>query len=244
VGCGGMVSEKHVYAKWLDIQSPCPYLPDRDALMEYAIVDQMTSEEYAEWIDEHWRKMGRVLFRPQCVGCRACQPIRVLVSKFEPRRVHKRIMQMNEHLELRISRSQVSREQVDLMSRYEVSREEAVGWPPSHSPPGNFLRMLVASPLPVMQYCLYEDDRLVAFCIVDELPDGLSAVNSFWEPTLKKRSLGVYTILSLIYEAKRRNLPHLYLGYYVAGCRSMQYKAQYYPSEILTADGGWQPFKS
>lgn len=238
-----MVSEKNVYAKWKDIQSPCSYLKDRDALMEYALVDRMTSEEYAGWINEHWRKMGRVLFRPQCIGCRACQPIRVVVQKFEPRRIHRRIISANADLELRVNCAEVTREHVELMKRYGAAREEEVGWPPSQGSPANFLRMLVGSPLPVFQFSLYLSEQLVAFCIVDVLPDGLSAVNSFWDPTMKKRSLGVCMILSLINEAKRQDLPYIYLGYYVEGCRSMEYKGQYYPSEILTADGAWVPFR-
>ena len=39
---------------------------------------------------------------------------------------------------------------------------------------------------------------------------------------------------------RRRGLPHVYLGYYVAGCRSLAYKAHYRPHEILALDGRWR----
>lgn len=238
-----MAPKNPVRAQWLDILKPCPYLPEQTALMEYAIVDRMTTEQYADWINDRWRKMGHVLFRPQCQSCRACQPIRVLAAHFQPRRIHKRIIQANAHLQMEFRKAEVTQEQVDLVDRYELSREETVGWPPSRSSKDESLRALAGSPLQVFQLCLYEQERLVAFCIVDVLPDGFSAVNSFWDPALMKKSLGVYVILCLISEAKRLNLPHIYLGYYVAGCRSMEYKARFYPSEILT-ERGWEPFRS
>ena len=40
-----------------------------------------------------------------------------------------------------------------------------------------------------------------------------------------------------------RRLPHLYLGYYVAGCPSLEYKAGFLPNEVLGPDGAWHPFR-
>jgi leucyl-tRNA---protein transferase len=38
-------------------------------------------------------------------------------------------------------------------------------------------------------------------------------------------------------------LPHLYLGYHVAGCRSLEYKANFRPNETLGVDGKWRTFR-
>lgn len=236
-----MVSDKHIRARWKDVVSPCPYLKDRNAIMEYAVVERLTSAEYSEWLDGNWRKMGPVLFRPQCVTCWACESIRVLALQFQPRRIHKRVMRANADLQMRISPFEVTLDHIKLVDRYEHYRQETVGWSKGGSNALQVLQGLVSSPLPVLQLALYDGDKLVAFCVVDQLPDGFSAVNSFWAPELENRSLGVYVILSLIEEAKRRNFPYVYLGYFVAGCRSMKYKGNYHPAEVLTAQG-WQPF--
>ena len=37
------------------------------------------------------------------------------------------------------------------------------------------------------------------------------------------------------------NLPHLYLGFWIEGCRAMEYKSNFRPSEILHPDGSWRP---
>jgi arginine-tRNA-protein transferase len=76
-------------------------------------------------------------------------------------------------------------------------------------------------------------DRLVMVALVDVLPRSLSAVYTFYDPALRKRSLGVYSVLRQIDLARTRALPHVYLGYWVEGNASMRYKARYQPHEIL-----------
>ena len=56
------------------------------------------------------------------------------------------------------------------------------------------------------------------------------------------RSLGTFDILSLLASARERGLPHVYLGYYVAGCQSMEYKRKFRPNEVLRPDGTWEAF--
>jgi arginyl-tRNA--protein-N-Asp/Glu arginylyltransferase len=49
-------------------------------------------------------------------------------------------------------------------------------------------------------------------------------------------------VLSLLDEAGARSRPYVYLGYYVAGCGSMEYKAHFLPNQILAPDGQWHDF--
>jgi arginine-tRNA-protein transferase len=51
-------------------------------------------------------------------------------------------------------------------------------------------------------------------------------------------------VLCVIDEAARRRLPHVYLGYHVVGCRSLEYKARFVPNETLGPDGIWRPFRT
>src|SRR2546430_17596829 len=62
---------------------------------------------------------------------------------------------------------------------------------------------------------------LVAACLTDLLGDGLSMVYSFYVPGEQSRSFGTYMILDHVERARRLGLPHVYLGYWIAGSRKM-----------------------
>ena len=70
---------------------------------------------------------------------------------------------------------------------------------------------------------------------------GLSAIYFYYDPDVRHRSLGTYNVLSVIDAARARQMPHAYLGYYVAGCRSLEYKARFRPNEVLDGSGMWTP---
>ena len=82
--------------------------------------------------------------------------------------------------------------------------------------------------------------RLVGVGIVDEVPGALSAVYFFWDPEHAPPSLGVAQIVWMLEEAAARGLDYVYLGYWVAGCGSLAYKARYRPHEVLVGAPGLQ----
>jgi arginine-tRNA-protein transferase len=99
----------------------------------------------------------------------------------------------------------------------------------------------VANPFPAEEWSYRLDGELVGLGHVDALPVGLSAIYFVHDPDLHRRGLGTWNILCMIDEARRRGLPHVYLGYWVADCPSLSYKANFRPHEILGAEGRWHP---
>jgi arginine-tRNA-protein transferase len=79
--------------------------------------------------------------------------------------------------------------------------------------------------------------ELLAVALTDVLADGLSMVYSFFESDQADRSPGTFMILDHIARARRMGLPYVYLGYWVAGSRKMDYKGRFRPQERLTAEG-------
>ena len=81
-------------------------------------------------------------------------------------------------------------------------------------------------------------DQLLAVAVTDLLADGLSAVYTFFDPTIPKRGLGAYSVLWQIGEARTRGLQWLYLGYLIEQTGKMRYKVSYQPQQRLIK-GRW-----
>lgn len=230
---------------YVSAPGPCGYLHEQTSSLEYEQVGVLSRAEYQDRLLQGWRRFGHVLFRPRCAACSACQSVRVVVDGFRPDRSQRRVRKTNDGaVLLRIGRPSVSPDKLALYDCYHAFQAQAKDWPdhPAKDAP-EYVASFVLNPFPTEEWCYYLDDRLVGVGYVDVLPEGLSAIYFFYEPDERRRSLGTWNILSLIDRAARRHLPHVYLGYYVARCRSMEYKARFVPNEILGTAGAWQAFK-
>ena len=224
--------------------SPCGYLPDRHSRLRYEIVTSLSPAEYLVRLQHGWRRFGFSLFRPECASCRECRSVRVPVASFQPDRSQKRAWAANARdLRLEIGLPAITREKLDLYDRFHLHQTESKGWP-EHGPkdPDDYIESFVENPFVTEEWCYYLGERLVGVGYVDRLPEGLSAIYFYYDPAERDRSLGTFNVLSVIRNARESNLPHVYLGYYVAGCRSLEYKGRFRPNEVLGPDGEWIPF--
>lgn len=231
--------------RFLDHPRPCPYLPDRDKRLENELIVELSAAEYVEKMDEGFRRFGRVLFRPNCPSCRACQALRIDVRHFRPNRSQKRCWRRNfDSIRREIVEPSAAPEVLALSDRFHDARSRDKGWEPHEtSDPNSHRFSFVDNPFPVSEWRYYLGDRLVGVGYVDDLPTGLSAVYFLHDPDLRERSLGTFNVLSLIDEAISRALPYIYLGYYVEGCESLEYKDRFRPNEVLDEKGNWRTFR-
>ncbi len=220
----------------------CSYLPEQIASLRYDIVGQLSAEEYQILLMEGWRRFGHSLFKPACPSCDRCISLRLPVDDFRPDRSQRRAWAGNKNdVRLEIGVPAVTREKLELYDRFHASQTERLGWP-MHSPkdPDDYFESFVENPFPGEEWCYYLGDRLVGVGYVDRLPLGLSAIYFFHEPAENRRSLGTFNVLMTLHQARIAHIPHVYLGYYVEGCRSLQYKSRFQPNEARQADGSWK----
>jgi arginine-tRNA-protein transferase len=187
-----------------------------------------------------WRRFGHVMFRPECPSCRMCQPLRVPVAAFRPNSSQRRAWKRNQgEVAIRVAAPSLSQDRLDLWAKFHRHGHETKGWPlDGEGEPG----MLLENPFRTEEWTYYVGNRLIAVAYVDALPEALSAIYCYYDPAERPRSPGTFNILSLLASARERGLPHVYLGYYVAGCRSMEYKRRFRPNEVLGPDGTWESF--
>jgi arginine-tRNA-protein transferase len=243
--------------RFVSSPSRCGYLPRQLWSLEYEFVASMTADEYLRRMVEGWRRFGTMLFRPACRSCTACLSLRVLAGRFRPDRSQRRCRKANEGVvRLQVGPPGVSRAKLALYDRYHVFQSEHKGWPdhPRRNSSG-YVESFVHQPFAVEEWCYYVGDRLVGVGYVDALPGpppsrgtpgdgGLSAIYFFYEPAERHRALGTWNVLCLIEEAARRGLPYAYLGYWVEGCGSMDYKTRFVPNQLRHPDGTWRDFRT
>jgi arginine-tRNA-protein transferase len=232
--------------RFLAAPSSCGYLPNETWRLEYDLVRQMSAAEYMERMRRGWRRFGASLFRPQCPMCAACRSLRVLVDRFQPSRSQRRCRKTNEGVvQLRVGKPSVSRAKLELYDRYHAHQTVAKDWPfHDAKDAAGYVQSFVDNPFPTEEWCYYVGMKLVGVGYVDDLPGGLSAIYFFYDPAERARSLGTWNVLNLLEQATARRVPHVYLGYYVAGCASMEYKIRYVPNQLLHPDGIWRDYRT
>jgi len=220
---------------------PCSYLPDRIARTQFELVAELSTAEYSQLMLDGWRRFGRSLFRPVCEGCHECKALRIDVKNFRPNQSQKRCRKANrDDIRLAIGTPEVTREKLALYDRYHDHQIEAKGWADRGPEEVEaYIDSFVDQPFPVQEWCYHLGEELVGVGYVDDVPAGLSAIYFFHDPTHRDRGLGTFNVLSMLDRAAARGDDFVYLGYYVAGCGSLVYKANFRPNEIRTADGNW-----
>ena len=224
----------------------CGYLPDQLWRLEYRLAVDLSAAEYAELMIRGWRHFGRAVFRPRCQGCTACTPSRVDVARFRPDRAQRRAWSRNHaDLELTIAEPTAGTAQLDLYRRYHQYQEATKQWPDRQGETRDeYHETFVDNPFPVQEWRFTLGETLVGIGYVDDLPVGPSAITFIHAPEHRDRSLGAYNVLALIDHARTLGLPHVYLGYHIADCPSMAYKARFAPNQALGPDGQWRDFRA
>lgn len=219
---------------------PCGYLPRRSAVTVFADPSApMDMATYGRLIDYGFRRSGAHVYVPRCPGCQACRPARLPVAEFAPDRAQRRTLRNNADVTTSILEPGLRDEQFDLYRRYIASRHPGGGM--DDPSPDKYLEFLSCDWCETLFVEFRLKEKLMAVTMLDVLPHGLSAVYTYFDPELGHRSPGRYAVLWSIAETKRRGLAWLYLGYWIDGCRKMQYKQDYRPIELLL-NGRWRRF--
>ncbi|MFT4629436.1 MAG: arginyl-tRNA--protein-N-Asp/Glu arginylyltransferase [Arenicella sp.] len=206
----------------------CPYLEGKQSAS--ILVDpehQIDKGLFAMLSRSGFRRSGEMLYSPKCPSCNACISVRVPAAQFIPSRSQKRVWRKNLDLKVRIEDVSYKEEHFDLYLQYQRARhpdssmcdddpKKYTGFIDSHFSKSKFL-------------CLYLNDKLMGVSVLDQFEGGLSAVYTFFDPQYSNRSIGTYVILYLLKLARLKEIPHVYLGYWIEQSSKMSYKQNFKP---------------
>ena len=218
-------------------EADCPYLPTRRTRYRAFAVDALPGHAYQQLMDAGFRRSGHLLYQPACCGCRSCVPIRVPVREFLPSASQRRCARRNADLILDIGRPFATVEKLNLYNRYNVEWHAG-----SALTLEEFIQAFYASCVDTIEFTYRAPNgELLAAGLCDVTPQALSSVYFYFAPGAAARGLGTYGILREIEFAAAQPIPYYYLGYWVAGCGAMSYKANFGPHQLLDSDGQWRP---
>lgn len=209
----------------LEELSDCPYLPGRARQYEYFLADNLSAAEVAVCFEAGWRKFGPYYFRPACPDCRQCIPLRVPVGEFSPSRSQRRVLRRNADLQTTFG-PLMPREEI-----YGLYREHTGVRFERETDPEEFFFHFYLPSCPALQTEIRIGEELAGVGFLDVGSDCLSSVYFCFSPRFAKHSLGIFSILQEIEQARLLGLPYYYLGYYVPGCPTMAYKDHFRPRE-------------
>lgn len=226
---------------YLTAPAPCPYLPGQRERKVFASLETLDAAPLNDALTHAgFRRSQNIAYRPACEACDACVSARVVVEQFRPNRRWRKILNRNDDLTRTLRPAEATDEQFALLKRYLESRHGEGGMADM-----NFFDYAAMAEETLVRTHIVEyrnaDGALIAAALVDVLRDGLSLVYSFFDPELSRRSLGAFTILDHIAQARAAGFEHVYLGYWIRGSEKMDYKGQFQPLELLQR-GQWRPF--
>jgi len=222
-----------------DSVHPCSYMGGRQAQNIYPDPNkELTNHLYSQLITHGFRRSGNLAYRPHCINCQACVPVRINIANFTLSRSQKRCLSRNKNVSMNVLSASFNPEHFDLYSRYLAARHQGAGM--DNPTQESYLNFLTSSWSDTKFIEFREDNQLLAVAVTDVVHDGLSALYTFFDPNLAKRSLGSYGILQQIKLAQDQDIPWLYLGYWIEDCQKMQYKQNFSGLEAYT-NQQWQP---
>lgn len=224
---------------YLTAPYPCSYLEGHVARSLMAAPNELVdAEAYSRLVRLGFRRSGHYTYRPQCLACAECIPVRIDCANFSANRSQQRTWKKNIELTAIPRGLAFDPEHYDLYRRYQGNRHKGGGMDLDDEE--QYERFLLNSNVATQLIEFRAGDELRMVSVIDVLEDGLSSVYTFFDPQFPSHGLGTFNILWQIALCNSLELPYLYLGYWIADSRKMAYKIRFQPIQMLLGNS-WEP---
>jgi len=212
----------------------CAYIPNKKVRMHYKHIENATQSYNTALINRGWRRFGSYYFHPICESCSECKSLRINVDEFKLSKSQKKSIKRNKETEIIIQKPTLTQAHLDLYNKYHAFKHQKDNWTHRNISPREYKENFVEGAHDFGKEVLYiQDGEIIGVDLIDILDDGISSIYFYYDPDFPRLSLGIYSLLYQIELAKVLELPWIYLGYWVDGCKAFAYKSNFQPQEIL-----------
>ncbi|QOQ87234.1 arginyltransferase [Campylobacter corcagiensis] len=216
------------------LDTKCPYLGDRNSRTEYIYIKGCLPEINNSLVKRGFRRFGRYFQKPICEGCGECISVRIDAFNFKLSKSQRRVIRKNSNTKIYISRPLADDSHVELFRKYHKYMNIKREWKYYDIDLIKYYDLYIAGYESFgKEISYYVDEKLVCVDLVDIIDDGISSIYCYYDPDYSHLSLGKFSLLKEIGFAKEMGLRWIYLGYYVKGCQSLEYKKDFLPQESL-----------
>ncbi len=220
--------------KEFNLESKCSYLPSRDQIIHYKVIEECSVSYCQELIERGYRRFGKMYFIPICTACDECKSIKIDVDNFEFSSSQRRVLKKASNIKSYIQKPAISKDHLELFEKYHLYMKDKKSWEHNSTTPQNYYNSFVDAHNDFGYEILYFfENRLIGVDLIDILEDGVSSIYFYYDPDFAKYSLGRLSLYNQILFAKKSQKKWIYLGYYVKDCPSLSYKAEYKPYQTL-----------
>jgi arginine-tRNA-protein transferase len=208
-------------------EAACPYIESEICRFHYFFAREVSGSELEYLLSRGWRKFGLYYFKPVCVKCRKCIPIRLKAGSINVSRSQKRVLKKGELIRTEFREPEYRDEIFEL---YRIHSEERFGRDAGYE---DFINSFYTRSCPSLQSEYYIDNKLIAAGFLDRSGQSLSSIYFVYDTEYLKYSPGTLSILREAEYAASIGLTYYYLGYYIEENRSMSYKNSFNIHETM-----------
>lgn len=228
-------------AHFIDSKSfQCGYFKDRTSLFEEYLLEDISEVEFEYLLAHGMRHFGDYYFRPRCLNCYQCIPIRLRVGDFQVTRSQKRALKSCSGLKVKIGSPHCTEEKFNLYIKHKTKFQTLVDDVEDEQ---NFRLSFYVNTAFGIEFEYYMDEKLIGVALGDHTKNTFSAIYTFYDTSVSKLSLGTFSILQQLEFCRQKDVKFFYLGYYIGENQSLNYKAGFRPNEIYV-DLSWRPFRN
>ena len=218
----------------------CGYFKDKKSLFEEYLLEDISEVEFEYLLAHGMRHFGDYFFRPRCLDCYRCVPIRVRTEDFKMTRSQKRALKSSSEVLVKIGAPKYADEKFDLYIRH---KRKFCALQDDVEDEQNFRLSFYVNTAFGIEFEYYVNGRLAGVALGDHTSNTFSAIYTFYDVRDSKLSLGTFSILKQLEFCRQQSVKFFYLGYYIDENQSLKYKGDFRPNEIYL-DQSWRPFRN